>query len=714
MTSGRWWLVLFCAVVLAGCGKGGEASGPVTSEPPATEPAPAPPATEPAPSTEPAPPATALPVSLVHFGDYVPVPLTDPDAPAYPGPATPTSLDGVTIASEVRTALAAPGATEALLEHGFVVVPSDLRLFHFAYEGSRYAGWPVFVTTDAAYHTWHLVFDKVLRTLEQRVLLPKLESLVSRLLDAAGAQAAELAGTPLEDDASRVEQLFQVAAAELGLSATLGPLASAEKALVDAHSAQERSPILDTTIDYSLFTPRGHYTRNAALTRYFVAMSVLGQSAFCLPDTSDCSGVEPARRAVLASRVLAASPDLVALWRDLYEPTAFLVGLADDYTPLEVADAAGSALDDPTVLADDAAVSGIADGLLAARPVLIDPDRASIRLMGTRFVIDSYVLDQLVYPNVGTEEKPRSLPSALDIAAAFGSEFAEQALAQEGETDYEGYDAQLESMRAAIAGRAAGDWGSTVYDAWLSALEPSFVAHGEAFPDFMRDDAWSAKALQSGLGSYAELKHDTILYTKQAVAEGGDGLPIPERRNWVEPEPAAFGRLAAVTDLLLGGLDQRQLLRKEERELLRDASELFRFFEQIAAGELAGTPISEVDNERLTDIGGELEAFFWRTSDRTAGGETEADQDAAVIADIASSRVGEQGILEVGTGRIDRIYVLVPDDQGAFQVAAGGVYSYYEFANPPGTRLTDEEWRASLDAGEQPERPAWEQSILAG
>jgi hypothetical protein len=56
--------------------------------------------------------------------------------------------------------------------------------------------------------------------------------------------------------------------------------------------------------------------------------------------------------------------------------------------------------------------------------------------------------------------------------------------------------------------------------------------------------------------------------------------------------------------------------------------------------------------------------------------------------------------------------VLVPDDEGTFQVAVGGVYSYYEFTNPPGDRLTDEAWRAALDAGEAPERPAWQMAFL--
>jgi hypothetical protein len=41
-------------------------------------------------------------------------------------------------------------------------------------------------------------------------------------------------------------------------------------------------------------------------------------------------------------------------------------------------------------------------------------------------------------------------------------------------------------------------------------------------------------------------------------------------------------------------------------------------------------------------------------------------------------------------------------------VAVGGVYSYHELATPAGERLTDEAWRAMLDAGEAPERPSWQ------
>ena len=123
-------------------------------------------------------PAVVLPAPMVSFGAYLPVPLRGPDAPAYAGPATPTSLDEVDFAPSERAELKAVPALGPMLEkQGFGVVRSGSSLFQAEYEGNIYGGFPVYVTTDAAYNSWHLVFDKTLRDLEQKVLLPKLEQL---------------------------------------------------------------------------------------------------------------------------------------------------------------------------------------------------------------------------------------------------------------------------------------------------------------------------------------------------------------------------------------------------------------------------------------------------------------------------------------------------------------------------------------------------------
>ncbi len=465
--------------------------------------------------------------------------------------------------------------------------------------------------------------------------------------------------------------------------------------------------------------PRGHYTRTPALQRYFVAMSVLGQSAFCLPGTRACSPGDaalPTRVGLLASRVLLGTPQRAALWASVYEPTAFLVGLADDYTPAELATAARTVtrqgLENPQAFADDAALTRLVTALTAARAVRIDPERASVRLMGTRFVLDSFVMDQLIAPSIGSNAagEQRLLPSALDVAAALGSPTARTLLTSNGADGYAGYSARMTALRDQIARRPGAAWGGTVYDAWLYAIQPVLARHGTAFPAVMRTPAWAAKSLQSGLGSYAQLKHDTILYTKQAVAEGGGDDVIASRRNWVEPEPVVFARLQAAVDLLRSGLTTRKLISTEQTELLGDVSALLASFARVAADELAGRPLSQVDNAALSTVGERLEALWFRTSDQGSTAEPEADADTALIADIAS---GPSQVLEIGTGRFDLLYVLVPDDDGTFQVGVGAVFSYYEFATPAGERLTDTTWRTMLDAGTAPARPAWQQVLLA-
>jgi hypothetical protein len=669
--------------------------------------------------------SAARPRALEPFADFEEIPLLG--GGVYPGPATPQSLDGVLLAPPLRFHLEDPAVAGTLAANGFVVVPGFERLFHTGYEASAYDPYPVFVTTDAAYHVWHLVFSKVLRELEEEVLLPELETLVLGMLDAARTQAADLAGSPLADHAARVVEWFEAAAALLGVEVgSIGSRASQEVELALDAARMTSSPVTSfgdclTTasaagcVDYTQFRPRGHYNRSADLQRYFRAMSLLGQSGFFL-DQPDSLAM-----GVLVARLLDADPVLAASWERIYEPTAFLVGIADDYTPFEVvaiaADITPDGVTAPVEFADPAVSDELADRLLALRDVGINPEAAAMRVMGARFVVDSFILDQLTWPNVGEDlpELRRVSPSPLDVAAGFGSDFAYEIQEMGGETQYLHYDDQLDLMQRLLDAREATDWAATVYDAWLYALEPMWAPHGEVFPDFMRTAAWTAKAHQTGFASYTELKHDTILYAKQGFAAEGGFDPLPfEPRHWVEPDPVAFLRIDAVAGLAQDGLNDRGLLPEELDALLSDLREFVSRLARIAQDELAGLPISDDDNAWLETAGSWLE-YLWLASsdiDDETGEPSSDDEDAAVVADIFRNTFE---ILEIGTGRIDSIYVLVPNDQGEFQVARGGVYSYYEFWQPASAgRLTDEEWRAMLDSGQAPERPTWQRVFLPG
>jgi hypothetical protein len=735
-------LLVVCTLVAASCSGGEGAStttGPLTptattSSTSATSATIAPtPATSTTTTTTTVPPSGDgddghLPTSAA-FADLADVPLRV-DNPAYEGPPTPASIDGIYVPRSMEHSLTSD-VVARLEAQGFVVVPSMSALFHPKYQEIHYEGEVHYVTTDVAYHYLHLAFSKVLRDLEQHQLLPILEGLLDGLVDASRRQRGELADTPLADYADRVVQLYEATAVLAGLDVgPIGPRAEAEVELALQAADLAESPItavlpcrplasMSGCVDFSLFKPRGHYTRNAALKRYSRAMSVLGNESFGVT-----SG-EALQMAALTARVLVEDEDLLDAWAHIYDPTAFLVGAADDYTPAELA----GVLDDlvPQWRSDPTLVT-VAVGrdagreLLDLRPVGIDPDAASVRVMGARFVVDSYIYDQLRFPNVGDPPWGRRYATPLDLVATFGSDLAYDIMEDDGAlTDpgtgrhWTNYDSQLAMLAGLIDARSLEDWSGTVYDAWLWSLEPVWMRHGTAYPDYMRSRTWEIKDLQTALGSYTELKHDTILYAKQSYAPEGDyePVPYPEARHWVEPNPAAFGRMLAVLDVLRDGLRGRALLpsSSDNAALIAALGTFLQRLQRLANEELAGMPISADDNEWLQYIGSTLEALWIRSSDAPdeAGEFPEQDTKAALVADIMRTT---SHILELGTGHVDTIYVLVPTDDGRFQIAEGAVYSYYEFWRSVGDgRLTDEEWWQLLDTS-PPERPGWQDPLF--
>lgn len=663
-----------------------------------------------------------LPASTRGFGATLEdVPLIT--AGTYTGPDWPTSLEGIAFVDAVPTSL-----HDELLEDGFVVevntdeyaYPEALTWssqFSSTYEQlSPYEGRAVFVTTDAAYHLWHQVFDKVLRVTETNELLPTLERLITTLVIASRDQTDAKAGTSLEDATLRAQEHLEAVATVLGLDVgSIGEGAAAEVALVEEHMQLAASPTVGgecppACVDYSLMTPRGHYTRSEDLTRYFKAMSVLGNTMFLIDDPRTL------RVGALIAGLITATPENLTDWETIYHPTAFLVGTADDYTPAEVAAAAAAVIDtglsDPGALADDATVLAIGEELRTMRPVRIDPGSASLRTMGARFVLDSWIYDQLTDPGV----PGRMRPSPLDLAYVLGSDRAGEIQDEAGESDaFPGYLPKTAELRDLTASRTIDDWGRTVYDGWLYSLEPLWVLqHLEAFPPFMRTAAWQAKSHNTGFASYAELKHDTILYAKQGIAEGEAPLPPPPPRHWVEPDPVAFGRLSSLATMMRNGLIHAGLMvsggyDSESGDPLTDAEttrwvtdSLIRSLDRlalIAQAELLADEISDEDNEWLSRIGEEMSWFIQVIHE----GELEP---TPIIADIFLDP-GADEVLEVGTGPLDTIHVLVPNDEGQFQVATGAVYSYHEFWGPRSDRLNDEEWWDVISAGNLPDRPMW-------
>jgi hypothetical protein len=638
---------------------------------------------------------------------------------------------------------------QRLGQNGFVVSPGTEKEFFTLYEKARYDNLPVFITSDSLLHVYHLLFDKVLRTAEMNYFIPLLRSLNQAMLVETDRQYQQLLGTDWEEAARRTVAFVAIASKLLDPSIEVPEyardLVQAELALIEAADGIYLSPLfagLENGEDYTQYIPRGHYTRNDTLKAYFKSMMWYGRMTFRLKTDKPEVGREETRSALLLANALrnAQMDDGPALdaWMDLYSPTVFFVGRSDDLTVLqylEVMDVVhGPEAALSSLVAETKLEEFIQQAYLLPPPkilgiVIMDTDEVEettkgMRFMGQRFVPDAYIFRELIYRNVGSRDNPRSLPKGLDIPAAMGSERAYQILDQMGETSYEKYPQQMEKMRTWTAGLTQEDWTETLYNAWLYSFYPLLEVPEEGYPAFMRSDSWLDKQLNTVLGSWAELKHDTILYAKQVYAELGAGPPPPPPlppKGYVEPVPRFFARLAALTAMTRNGLESRGLLDELDRQSLETLENLARSLQVMAEKELRGEPLTEEEYTQIRFYGGELENLTMAAADTemqdpNAPRFLEEEPQAAVIADVATNPNPPATVLEEGVGRVNPIYVVVPiietDGDIYLQVNKGGVFSYYEFPWPIEDRLTDEKWRLMLDEGKAPPPPEWTQSFL--
>lgn len=623
-----------------------------------------------------------------------------------------------------------------LARNGFVVTPAAFAQIYDIYKSGKDRQTPLFVTTDAVLHAYHILYDYVLRSVEFEHLIAAANGLNSAMLAASEEQYKAASGAVKESARYNVAyfalagKLFDPAAT---IPAHVSELVQKELALIDAHAGYAESPLFGYKEDYSQYVPRGHYTRNEQFKAFFRGMMWYGRMGFRLkPGATPAQiarGREETRRALLIvaglNKAMVGQEAATTVWDRIYGPTAFFVGTSDDLTASDYAAVAASVyggLPAPQALDDTARLDAfIAQAMALPAPRIVssfvtdeeDPEvvTKSFRFMGQRFIPDSYIFQQLVYDKVGTQGKPRLFPNGLDVLAVFGSQRAYELMdTLYKATAYDKYTAQVAKLKAEFAALPQSDWTQNLYWGWLYALLPLTVPAGAGYPSFMTTAAWIEKDLHTALGSWAELRHDTILYAKQSTTIRATAMmPQPEAppRGYVEPNAEVYARLAALAAQTRRGLQERGLLGSEYATKLAAFETVLLQLKVIAEKELANQPRSDEEYALIREFGARLEnltTFTTRENDKLS---SEADQRMAVIADVHTDSNTKQA-LEVGVGDAFPIYAIVPVE-GELTLVKGGVFSYYEFTVPVEDRLTDEKWQ---QMSPRPDRPEWTTSFV--
>ncbi|MBD3293594.1 MAG: DUF3160 domain-containing protein, partial [Armatimonadia bacterium] len=617
------------------------------------------------------------------------------------------------------------------------------------YDAADDSGVPAFVTVDTLLHLYHLQFDQTLKVIEETEFAPAMADFSREMMQIALDQHGATSGD-LQEAAKRNVAYFAVGLKclepEADAPAPVADMVGDELALIEAHSGFTPSPVFGYEEDYSQYVPRGHYTRSETLKRYFKAMMWYGRLSMLLKGGDGAIVPEDEARIQTLQACLIAGTlyqpdhsDLLETWQRIYAVTGFYVGFADDLTPQEYAEAieevAGTSFT-WTNLASEDSMFALKSELATYRApqiyggtgevVLMPPfspeqldelltDTMGLRLMGQRFIPDGYVMQELGFPKAGAftgDGKPFSLemtqggpqrvfPRGLDVMAAMlGSERAHEILQAEGDTAYENYAEQFAALREQFEGVSQEDWNRNLYWSWLYSLEALVAPVGEGYPNFMQTDAWKNRTLWAALASWAELRHDTILYAKQPYMPMAGAAPGPAQEpppGFVEPRPEFYARMLALSRMTREGLSAMDVLDETSLRRLENLEGIIERLHAISLTELRGEPISEDDANYIKFIASRIKGTLLGIEDE--------EEKSTVVADVLTDTNTRQ-VLEEGVGYIKLALVAYQVPDGRIAIGMGPVLSHYEFKHPMSDRLTDEAWREKLQA-DPPEAAPW-------
>jgi len=617
-----------------------------------------------------------------------------------------------------------------------VTTPDDMISLYI----KRNKATPVFITTDLAAHANHLVFDKLLQYCEEEYFFPRLITVVNEYIKAIEQKKGQISDAHYNTSMF----YFQTAQALLALAPkkfeegynSIGykevdaaqVLSNYPQQVVkEIEQINNASGFVDSAAspgmreDYSQYKVRGHYTKNGVLGAYFRALMWFGRINFNLGGESG-DAKEAAKRlapvALLITDITENSPEIKTIWQSLFDPITEIIGSSDDISFYELAPlwnkikGAGfmqwyndsSKLE--TFVSKDykelraPAISGsslfksVHDGGDAPEERFAP---TGWRLFGQRYTLDSEIHHFVSPPRV----MMRNMVSGLDIMKAFGSKTADRLLKASDYPKYPGLENTLNSLQRNMANLKDDYWFSTYYTNILYQIRTQALFENGAGFYFTEKPGWNLKAMNSAHGTWAELRHDTILYVKQSYAEnagGGDWeptfrtKPLPKPVPYIEPNVPFWITSAIGIQKLYIILEKYDFLDGSSAGVLEGLHSMFVHAEKISELEADDKEVPAADLEWIETVPSSLARLVINLSGGTPYMDNTDQLKMALVADVFTN--AESGVvLETAVGIPYRLYIPLNDKQGGKRIAIGYGFSYYEFTQPMSNRLNNEQWK---------------------
>ncbi|MDO4789978.1 MAG: DUF3160 domain-containing protein [Porphyromonas sp.] len=607
------------------------------------------------------------------------------------------------------------------------------QLFHI-YEENDYRNIPSFITSDLFLQAFHIYFSYVLKSLEKDIFMPSITEITESMYRNAMRIAGEAQEERIKDLAEHTVAFYAIPYYFLsGKKVPVSP--KYEKAVANEieNIKAERSTLpaflatKGVEFPFDMFKPRGNYTRSEKSKAYFRAMMWLQVAYFCLDEHADFEKLVFQANLLNESKGQNGKP-LTALYQGMYDQTAFLMGESDNLSVMDIVrimqkkniKGVEQALNSNVLATLHKEMTLLAEQKNKISPKIEVSCRDKVNFMPQRYLPDNEVLQDLVDVAPNSE---RAYPKGLDVFAVNGLPQAEDLLLNFYKEDKKWSDYKKELNRLKDKFRSYKPAESPLYNRWLESLF-AMVRMSDNVPDFMKTTEWGYKNLNTALASWAELKHDAILYGEQPMSAecgGGEGLPQPFVRGYIEPNLPLWTKMDELLEVTKSLLRKHNCLTEDLEFKTNQLQEHVRFALEITKKELARESLTKEEYWTIEVLGSFMEYYTLSVLDPETSFDSwiyveGPDRSVATVADVYTRNVlgcEKQGILHVGTGGVNSIYVVVEID-GFLYLTRGATFSYYEFVRELDNRLTDEEWQKMLEEEKAPSIPEWMKPLVVG
>ncbi|MES2823999.1 MAG: DUF3160 domain-containing protein [Pseudomonadota bacterium] len=526
---------------------------------------------------------------------------------------------------------------------------------------------PYLVTTDIFWELYASAFEGIFILSEKQAAVPNFWKFVQSASDSLKAKPE-----------SKITKVFAAL-----IAVKDGITTNSEAAKILASSGISNSSITNDKFDFGDLKPRSHYVTDVELQNYFRASKYLMSIQF---DNVDIEQLKKLPSDVIQNALA---------WIDIYTPF-----IAPSKRPL------------------------VWKSHTTMPKYILHPDK-NTQLFPLSWGMDNEILFSTVYhdslPKAEQIAGPnglRLLPSGLDIASVLGSKFAETILTETGEFQkYPPLKIQIDNLKIRYS-ESKNVNNTSLYQQWISGLSTQWAESITAPGGVIQKNFWLRKRLQTGLASWATLRHATLLVNERSVAECGESgfeqIVLRPPRGYVEPDPATFDVISGLFDATIQMVKthgtqwtgstltengdapdlQNGVIRR-----LTESRDKIREFRDMAKKELDGQPLTNQEYEKILYVGRAAEHNFLIFKSLAQKEFALSTPDPIPkVADVA----GASGqYLLAGVGNPLEWDQIVPFF-GRKQIVKGSSYSYYEtVANEV---MDDGEWRAKLATHS---RPKW-------